>query len=97
MTVDDVAPYSDPEQHLRDEIWRIWLRLEYEIRRRWEWESIPRLKSDTGLGVWKPRDIAGIFRAAQVEYRESGRLLGMTVERWFERKKARESKRQGKK
>lgn len=63
-----VAPYTSTEEHLRDEIWRVWLRMEYEIRRRWEWESLPRLKSDTGLGLWKPRDVAGLFRAAHVEY-----------------------------
>ncbi len=42
-----------------------------------------------------PLGLEHLDRAAQVEYRESGRLLGMTVERWFERKKARENKRPG--
>ena len=68
VTAEQVAPYASPEQHLRDEVWRVWLRLEYEIRRRWEWEALPRVKSDTGLGLWKPRDLAGVFRAAHVDY-----------------------------
>src|SRR5690606_30103700 len=65
---DELTPYAGAEEHLRDEIWRVWLRVEYEIRRRWEWEALPQVASEGGLGVWQPRDIAGMFRAAHVEY-----------------------------
>src|SRR5690606_11575171 len=65
---DELTPYAGAEEHLRDEIWRVWLRVEYEIRRRWEWEALPQVASEGGLGVWQPRDIAGTLRAAHAEY-----------------------------
>ena len=34
-----VRPYASAEHHLRDELWRVWLRVEHEIRRRWEIHS----------------------------------------------------------
>lgn len=44
-----------------------------------------------------PLGIEHLDRAAQVEYREAGRLLGMTVQRWHERKKEREKRRAARK
>lgn len=63
-----VTPYQGPEDHFRDELWRIWLRVEYEIRRRWEMQSLPTSQQEGSLGQWKPREIGGLFRQAHADY-----------------------------
>jgi hypothetical protein len=62
-----LAPYRDAEEHLRDELWRVWLRVEYEIRRRWERGALPSVSHQAGLGSWGAEDIAGLFRFARAE------------------------------
>jgi hypothetical protein len=63
-----VQPYHSPEHHLRDELWRVWLRVEYETRRRWELQALPPAQREGSLGAWKPREITGLFRQAHTEY-----------------------------
>lgn len=54
--------YRDAEAHLRDELFRVWLRLEYEVRRRARVD-------DRGRGRFDPTDLDLVFRAAHCEYR----------------------------
>jgi hypothetical protein len=63
-----VRHFESPEEHLREELWRIWLRLEHEIRRRWELQALPPAQHEGGLGTWKPREINGLFQQAHAEY-----------------------------
>lgn len=53
--------------HLRDELWRVWLRVEYLVRRRWELGALPRASDDIGTGMWSPESIGGLFRAAHAK------------------------------
>jgi hypothetical protein len=59
--------YDSPEQHLRDELWRIWLRVEHETRRRWELQALPPAQREGSLGSWQPTEINGLFRQAHAE------------------------------
>jgi Mrp family chromosome partitioning ATPase len=63
-----VRHFETPEEYLREELWRIWLRLEHEIRRRWELQALPPAQHEGGLGTWKPREIHGLFQQAHSEY-----------------------------
>ena len=63
-----VRTYESSEEHLRDELWRIWLRVEHEIRKRWEVQALPPLQHEGTLGTWKPREITGLFRQAHQEF-----------------------------
>jgi hypothetical protein len=63
-----VRHFETPDEHLREELWRIWLRIEHEIRRRWELQSLPPAQHEGGLGTWKPREINGLFQQAHAEY-----------------------------
>jgi hypothetical protein len=63
-----VRPFESPEQHLREELWRIWLRVEHEIRRRWELQALPQSQHEGSLGTWQPRELDGLFRQARGEY-----------------------------
>jgi hypothetical protein len=63
-----VRHFETPEEHLREELWRIWLRIEHEIRRRWELQALPPAQHEGGLGTWKPREINGLFQQAHAEY-----------------------------
>src|ERR1043166_3916876 len=62
-----VRIYDSPEQHLRDELWRIWLRVEHETRRRWELQGLPPAQREGSLGSWQPTEINGLFRQAHAE------------------------------
>jgi hypothetical protein len=62
-----VRPYASPDQHLRDELWRVWLRVEHETRRRWELQALPPAQREGSLGTWQPTEINGLFRQAHAE------------------------------
>ncbi len=64
-------PYPDVRSHLRDELWRVWLRVQYQIQSQWELGALPRVADDAGIGIWAADDVAGIFRSALSDY--SGR------------------------
>jgi ATPase family associated with various cellular activities (AAA) len=63
-----VRHFESPEEYLREELWRIWLRIEHEIRRRWELQALPPAQHEGGLGTWKPRELNGLFQQAHAEY-----------------------------
>src|SRR4051794_31565975 len=68
MDREQAPPYPDPPAHLRDELYRVWLRVEYEIRSAWERGTLPRVSDDVGLGLWAPDNVAGLFRGARAAY-----------------------------
>lgn len=62
------GPYETPQALLRDELWRCWLCIEYQIRQRWAMGALPRSNDDGTLGSWGAEAIGGIFRSALSEY-----------------------------
>lgn len=76
---EDLTVYPDADTHLRDELWRVWLRVELEIRMSWELGALPETHHEGGLGAWGASDIAGLFRAAHATFSGQtvqGRELG---------------------
>jgi hypothetical protein len=61
-------PYADAQAHLRDELWRVWLRVEYQVRARWEIGTLPRVADEASIGIWTPDNLAGLFRGAHADY-----------------------------
>lgn len=53
---------------LRDELWRVWLLVEYQIRRGWETGVLPRIGDLAALGPCTPDHLAALFRTAQADY-----------------------------
>lgn len=64
----EFGPYETPQALLRDQLWRCWLAVEYQIRQRWAFGALPRT-DDGGDASWAPENVAGVFRAALSEYR----------------------------
>lgn len=62
------GPYETPQALLRDELWRCWLCVEYQIRQRWALGALPRSAEDGTLGSWGADTIGGVFRSALSEY-----------------------------
>ena len=75
-----VEPYTDVAAHVRDELRRAWLRVEYQIRL--GWTRAPRASDDTTVG---PDDMGALFAAARGEApatEESG--APKVLEQWLE-------------
>ncbi len=73
-------PYPDVAAHVRDELRRAWLRVEYQIRL--GWTRAPRASDDTTVG---PDDMGALFAAARGETaatEESG--APKVLEQWLE-------------
>ena len=64
----EFGPYQTPQALLRDQLWRCWLAVEYQIRQRWAFGALPRT-DDGGDASWAPENVAGVFRSALSEYR----------------------------
>jgi hypothetical protein len=67
--VPEFGPYETPEALLRDQLWRCWLGVEYQIRQRWAMGAMPETAADGASASWAPENVAGVFRAALAEYR----------------------------
>jgi hypothetical protein len=52
------SPYRDSNAHLRDELRRVWLCVEYHIRSRWEAGILPQVRPD---------NVAGLFHNARAQ------------------------------
>jgi AAA+ superfamily predicted ATPase len=63
------GPYETPQALLRDQLWRCWLAVEYQIRQRWAMGALPRTNADGDTGAWAPETVAGVFRSALSEFR----------------------------
>src|SRR5512134_2108604 len=81
-------PYADAASHLRDELRRVWLRVEYQIRRGWSRGTVARGgDEDDGAAVFRPGDIGRLFEAAQDDHaRTAGDDAGAgeILRRWLE-------------
>jgi hypothetical protein len=64
-TVSTAEPYTDVASHLRDELRRAWLRIEYQIRLAWSKSRAPVAPSDDLVG---PTEIGRLFAAARGEH-----------------------------
>jgi len=67
--VPEYGPYETPQALLRDQLWRCWLAVEYQIRQRWAMGALPRTSDDGASAAWAPENVAGVFRSALSEYR----------------------------
>ena len=56
-------PYTDATTHVRDELRRVWLRLEYQIRLGWRKET--GLIGDDSSGLVGPEDMGHLFATAR--------------------------------
>lgn len=65
----EFGPYDTPQALLRDQLWRCWLGVEYQIRQRWAVGALPRTGDDGEHAGWAPDNVAGVFRTALSEYR----------------------------
>ena len=65
----EYGPYETPQALLRDQLWRCWLAVEYQIRQRWAMGALPRTSDDGASAAWAPENVAGVFRSALSEYR----------------------------
>src|SRR5690349_21284367 len=72
-------PYTDVAAHVRDELRRVWLRLEYQIRLGW--------RKDTALAteeVVGPEDMGRLFSLARgTAQTESGSGAEQVLEQWL--------------
>jgi hypothetical protein len=74
--VPEFGPYETPEALLRDQLWRCWLGVEYQIRQRWAMGALPHTADDGASPTWAPENVAGVFRSALSEYRGEPLLDG---------------------
>jgi AAA+ superfamily predicted ATPase len=74
--VPEFGPYETPQALLRDQLWRCWLAVEYQIRQRWAMGALPRGSDDGAPASWAPEHVAGVFRSALSEYRGEPLLDG---------------------
>jgi hypothetical protein len=74
--VPEFGPYETPQALLRDQLWRCWLAVEYQIRHRWAMGALPRTGDDGAAAAWAPENVAGVFRSALSEYRGEPLLDG---------------------
>ena len=77
------APYPDVATHLRDELRRAWLRVEYQIRLTWTKGTAATIANED---VVSPTDIGRLFAAARGEASAVGDEAGaaLLLERWLE-------------
>ena len=77
----EAAPYVDVHEHLRDELRRAWLRVEYQIRLGWTKGQAAQLSDD----VVAPTDIGRLFAAARGEGPVAGDEAGAAtlLESWL--------------
>src|SRR5262249_13229077 len=65
----EFGPYETPQALLRDQLWRCWLCVEYQVRLRWAMGALARTSDDGATATWAPENVAGVFRSALSEYR----------------------------
>jgi SpoVK/Ycf46/Vps4 family AAA+-type ATPase len=80
-------PYRDAASHLRDELRRAWLRVEYEIRLGWTRSQA----TPTGADVVSPTDVGRLFAAARGERGDEAGAQ-VVLGQWLEHHKAVEAR-----
>ena len=72
----EFGPYETPRALLRDQLWRCWLGVEFQIRQRWALGSLSRTADDGAIGSWGPETLGGVFRSALSEFRDEPLVHG---------------------
>ena len=72
-------PYRDPTQHLRDELRRAWLRVEYQIRLGWTREQV----APAGGEQVTPTDMGRLFAAARGDVGGDDAGAQTVLEQWL--------------
>ena len=72
-------PYDDVATHLRDELRRAWLRLEYQVRLGWRREE-----TAAAADTVRPTDIGRLFAAARGESSTDEAGAAMVLDQWLE-------------
>jgi len=86
------VPYDRVSEHLRDELRRAWLRVEFKIRA--GWARTADRPSDTSVDIhWTPEVVGQLFKAADDAYHGRRTLQADTgaraaFERWVEHDRA---------
>ena len=75
------APYPDAATHLRDELRRAWLRVEYQIRAGWTRSGTSKLGGDATVG---PEDMGALFAAARGEATADEAGAKHLLDQWLE-------------
>jgi hypothetical protein len=75
------APYADVASHVRDELRRAWLRVEYQIRSGWTRGGAAKVSEQAAVG---PEDIGALFAAARGEPTVDDAGAGQVLEQWLE-------------
>jgi hypothetical protein len=76
-------PYTDVSEHVRDELRRVWLRLEYQVRLGWTKGQAAQIIDESVVG---PTEIGQLFSAARGEGPAAGDDAGAATvfEQWLE-------------
>jgi hypothetical protein len=75
------APYADAASHLRDELRRAWLRVEYQIRSGWTRSGTAKIGADATVG---PEDMGALFAAARGEATADEAGAQHVLDQWLE-------------
>ncbi len=77
-------PYRDAASHLRDELRRAWLRVEYEIRLGWSRGQAAAADAGAGTDVVSPTDVGRLFAAARGERNTEEAGAKAVLAQWLE-------------
>jgi ATPase family associated with various cellular activities (AAA) len=74
-------PYTDVASHVRDELRRAWLRVEYQIRAGWTRGGTAKVSEQATVG---PEDMGALFSAARGEQATDEAGSGLVLEQWLD-------------
>ena len=75
------APYADAASHLRDELRRAWLRVEYQIRAGWTRSGTAKISDGATVG---PEEMGALFAAARGEATADEAGAKHVLDQWLE-------------
>jgi len=84
-------PYRDSATHLRDELRRAWLRVEYEIRLGWTRGAVA-TPAPAGPDIFSPTDMGKLFAAARGERPTDDAGAQVVLAQWLEHHRAVEAR-----
>ena len=81
--VNSTQPYSDVNDHVRDELRRVWLRVEYQIRLSWKKGGESVLGDGAAIG---PAEMGRLFATARGEIAADAEDSGaeLVLEQWLQ-------------
>jgi AAA+ superfamily predicted ATPase len=74
-------PYSDVASHVRDELRRAWLRVEYQIRAGWTRGGTAKVSDQATVG---PEDMGALFSVARGEQAADEAGAALVLEQWLD-------------